>query len=98
MADPDGLDLRPATPPEAALERVPRLREILAAAHRAALKECNRSGEMNIMEVFSMEVFSEHVTQVMGLWTFTERSELEALAQEILMKISDYGLHGPELT
>ena len=93
MADPDGLDLRPATPPEAALERVPRLREILAAAHRAALKECNRSGEMNIMEVFS-----EHVTQVMGLWTFTERSELEALAQEILMKISDYGLHGPELT
>ncbi len=93
MADPDGLDLRPATPPEAALERVPRLREILAAAHRAALKECNRSGEMNIMEVFS-----EHVTQVMGLWIFTERSELEALAQEILMKISDYGLHGPELT
>ena len=75
------------------MERVPRLREILAAAHRATLKECNRSGEMNIMEVFG-----EHVTQVMGLWTFTERSKLEALAQEILMEISDYGLHGPELT
>ena len=79
MADPDGLDLQPTTPPEAALERVPRLRGVLAAAHRAALKECNRSGEMNIMEVFS-----EHVTQVMGIWTFTERRELEALALEVL--------------
>ena len=79
MADPDGLDLQPTTPPEAALERVPRLRGVLAAAHHAALKECNRSGEMNIMEVFS-----EHVTQVMGIWTFTERRELEALALEVL--------------
>ena len=79
MADPYKSHGKPFTPPEAALERVPRLRGVLAAAHRAALKECNQSGKTTER---IKDIFDEHLTQVLNHWTFTERSELEALALE----------------
>ena len=77
MENPHESHGKPFTHPEAALERVPRLREILGAAHQ----ECNRSGEI-IGHV--MDVFHEHVVQVLNHWTFAERRELEALALEAL--------------
>ena len=77
MADPYEFGFKPTTSPETALERVPRLREILAAAHW----ECNQSGETTER---IMEIFDEHVMQVLNHWTFTERNELEDLAREIL--------------
>ena len=77
MADPYQSGSKSITPPEAALERVPRLREILAAAHQG----CNQSGEKTGR---IMHVFDEHVTGVFNHWTFAERRELEALALELM--------------
>ena len=73
MADPYQSHDKPFTHPEAALERVPRLREILAAAHQ----ECNQSGETTGR---IKDIFHEYVMKVMNHWTFAERHELEALA------------------
>ena len=61
------------------MERVPRLREILAAAHQ----ECNQSGGTTGR---IMDIFHEHVAGVFNHWTFTERHELEALALEALLE------------
>ena len=77
MADPYEFGFKPTTSPETALERVPRLREILAAAHQ----ECNQSGGTTGR---IMDIFHEHVAGVFNHWTFTERNELEDLAREIL--------------
>ena len=77
MADPYEFGFKPTTSPETALERVPRLREILAAAHQ----ECNQSGGTTER---IMDIFHEHVAGVFNHWTFTERNELEDLAREIL--------------
>ena len=73
MTDP--YQSEPTIPPEVALERVPRLREILAAAHQ----ECNRSGDATGR---IRDIFQKHIVQVLNHWTFAERSELEALARE----------------
>ena len=77
MENPHESHGKPFTHPEAALERVPRLREVLAAAHR----ECNQFGETTER---IKDIFDEHVVQVLDHWTFTERRELEALALEAL--------------
>ena len=77
IADPYKSHGKPFTSLEAALERVPRLRGILAAAHQ----ECNQFRETT--ECIK-DIFSEHLTQVLNHWTFTERRELEALALEVL--------------
>ena len=77
MADPYESHGKPFTHPEAALERVPRLREILTATHQ----ECNQFGETTGR---IKDIFDEHVVQVLNHQTFAERSELEALALEAL--------------
>ena len=77
MENPHESHGKPFTHPEAALERVPRLREILTAAHR----ECNQFGETT---GHIKDIFDEHIVQVLNHRTFTERSELEALALEAL--------------
>ena len=73
MTDP--YQSEPTIPPEVALERVPRLREILAGAHQ----ECNQSGDATGR---IRDIFQKHIVQVLNHWTFAERSELEALARE----------------
>ena len=77
MENPHESHGKPFTHPEAALERVPRLRGVLAAAHQ----ECNLFGETTER---IKDIFDEHVVQVLDHWTFTERRELEALALEAL--------------
>ena len=77
MANPYESHGEPFTPPEAALERVPRLREILTATHQ----ERNQFGETTGR---IKEIFDEHVVQVLNHRTFAERRALEALALEVL--------------
>ena len=77
MENPHESHGKPFTHPEATLERVPRLREILTATHQ----ECNQFGETTGR---IKDIFDEHVVQVLNHRTFTERSELEALALEAL--------------
>ena len=77
MADPYESHGKPFTHPDAALERVPRLREILTATHQ----ECNQSGETTGR---IKDIFDEHVARVFNHWTFAERHELEALALEAM--------------
>ena len=77
MADPYKSHGKPFTHPEAALERVPRLREILTATHQ----ECNQFGETTGR---IKDIFDEHVAGVFNHWTFAERLELEALARKLM--------------
>ena len=79
MANPYESHGKPFTPPEAALERVPRLREILTATHQ----ERNQFGETT---GHIKDIFDEHVMQVLNHRTFAERHELEALALEALLE------------
>ena len=84
MANPYESHGKPFTSPEAALERVPRLREILTVAHQ----ECNKFGETT---KHIKDIFDEHVMKVLTHRTFTERRELKALALEALLET-----HSPE--
>ena len=77
MENPHESHGKPFTHPEAALERVPRLREILGAAHQ----ERNQFGETT---GHIKKIFHEHVVQILNHWTFAERRELQALALETL--------------
>ena len=79
MADPYEFGFKPTTSPETALERVPRLREILTATHQ----ERNQFGETT---GHIKNIFDEHVMQVLNHRTFAERHELEALALEALLE------------
>ena len=76
-ANPYDHGIKPATPPEAALERVPRLREILTATHQ----ERNQFGEKTER---IKDIFHEYVAQVLNQQTFAERHELQALTLETL--------------
>ena len=67
--------VKPITPQEAALERVPRLREILTEAHQECNQPRDTTGPI-------MDILQAHVMQVFNQWTFDERGELEALARE----------------
>ena len=96
MANPYEFGIKPATPPEAALERVPRLREILTATHQeAALERVPRLREILTATQQKRnqfgekterikDIFNEHVAQVLNQQTFDERRELQALALETL--------------
>ena len=77
MANPYESHGKPFTSPEAALERIPRLREILTATHQ----ECNQFGETTEQ---IKDIFDEHVVQVLNHRTFAERRELKVLALETL--------------
>ena len=85
MANPYESHCKPFTSPEAALERVPRLREILTVAHQ----ECNQFGETTEQ---IKDIFDEHVVQVLNYRTFAERRELKVLALEALLEA-----HSPEV-
>ena len=77
MANPYDLGIKPATPTEAALERVPRLREILTATHQERNQFGEKTGRIK-------DIFDEQVAQVLNQQTFAERRELQALALETL--------------